>query len=95
MSMSMSMPMPMPIWRLERYFDELWLPLLQGSRLRLTEMNNSLGDYIDLDHSIGITSLPQCIAATLVNRGTFYNKDNGEPWDFLLPPVELFLLLVS
>jgi len=29
-------------WRLEMYFEELWIPLLQGTKKELEEMNNSL-----------------------------------------------------
>eukprot|EP00808_Paulinella_micropora_P031627 g5082.t1 len=31
-------------WRMEMYFQEWWIPLLQGKKLELEEMNNSLGE---------------------------------------------------
>lgn len=31
-------------WRMEMYFQEWWIPLLQGKMLELEEMNNSLGE---------------------------------------------------
>jgi len=31
-------------WRLEKYFEELWIPLLTGKKIELEEMNNSLGE---------------------------------------------------
>jgi histone-lysine N-methyltransferase SETD3 len=31
-------------WRLEMFFDELWIPLLTGVKKELEEMNNSLGE---------------------------------------------------
>jgi len=31
-------------WRMEKYFEEWWVPLLQGKKIELEEMNNSLGE---------------------------------------------------
>jgi len=31
-------------WRMEKYFEELWIPLLTGKKIELEEMNNSLGE---------------------------------------------------
>eukprot|EP00456_Euglypha_rotunda_P017836 TRINITY_DN16211_c0_g1_i1.p1 TRINITY_DN16211_c0_g1~~TRINITY_DN16211_c0_g1_i1.p1 ORF type:complete len:116 (-),score=29.78 TRINITY_DN16211_c0_g1_i1:10-327(-) len=29
-------------WRMEKYFEEFWVPLLSGKKIELEEMNNSL-----------------------------------------------------
>jgi len=31
-------------WRMEKYFEEFWIPLMQGKKIELEEMNNSLGE---------------------------------------------------
>jgi len=31
-------------WRREKYFEELWIPLLTGKKVEVEEMNNSLGE---------------------------------------------------
>jgi len=31
-------------WRMEKYFDEFWIPYMQGKKIELEEMNNSLGE---------------------------------------------------
>jgi len=31
-------------WRTEKYFEEFWVPLMQGKKIELEEMNNSLGE---------------------------------------------------
>jgi histone-lysine N-methyltransferase SETD3 len=31
-------------WRMEKYFEEFWIPLIQGKKIELEEMNNSLGE---------------------------------------------------
>jgi len=31
-------------WRTEKYFEEFWIPLMQGKKIELEEMNNSLGE---------------------------------------------------
>jgi len=31
-------------WRMEKYFDEFWIPFMQGKKIELEEMNNSLGE---------------------------------------------------
>jgi len=31
-------------WRMEKYFDEYYIPLMQGKKIELEEMNNSLGE---------------------------------------------------
>jgi len=35
---------PSVAWRMEMFFDELWIPLLTGVKKELEEMNNSLED---------------------------------------------------
>jgi len=37
-------PEPSIDWRTEKYFEEFWVPLLQGKKIELEEMNNSLGE---------------------------------------------------
>lgn len=37
-------PEPSIDWRMEKYFEELWVPLLTGKKIELEEMNNSLGE---------------------------------------------------
>jgi len=37
-------PEPSVDWRMEKYFEEFWVPLLQGKKIELEEMNNSLGE---------------------------------------------------
>jgi len=31
-------------WRMEKYFEEFWIPFMQGKKIELEEMNNSLGE---------------------------------------------------
>jgi len=37
-------PEPSIDWRMEKYFEEFWVPLLNGKKIELEEMNNSLGE---------------------------------------------------